>query len=161
MSGAHNKFVPLDRSWRRKTLIKMASWVSKSMLGTEVRARTKNGWSRRRKGLLVLQQRVLWDVKPSRFDSELDKNGDASLNTEEILAWIIPSNEEIATDEVNNLLFQMKYSKPNIRAVNFLCIIQKVDHLFSGADEDGNEQLTFEEVPLLFAHYCILKPHHS
>jgi len=55
-----------------------------------------------------------------RFDSELDKNGDASLNTEEILAWIIPSNEEIATDEV--------------------------DHLFSGADEDGNEQLTFEEV---------------
>lgn len=37
----------------------------------------------------------------SRFDSELDKNGDSSLNTEEILAWIIPSNEEIATDEVN------------------------------------------------------------
>merc|ERR1712150_445944 len=36
-----------------------------------------------------------------RFDSELDKNGDSSLNTEEILAWIIPSNEEIATDEVN------------------------------------------------------------
>ena len=41
----------------------------------------------------------------SRFDSELDKNGDASLNTEEILAWIIPSNEEIATDEVNLSLF--------------------------------------------------------
>jgi Ca2+-binding EF-hand superfamily protein len=55
-----------------------------------------------------------------RFDSELDKNGDSNMNTEEILAWIIPSNEEIATDEV--------------------------DHLFSGADEDGNEQLTFEEV---------------
>ena len=36
-----------------------------------------------------------------------------------------------------------------------------MDHLFSGADEDGNEQLTFEEVPLLFAHYCTLKPHHS
>merc|ERR1712025_990809 len=55
-----------------------------------------------------------------RFDSELDKNGDSSLNTEEILAWIIPSNEEISTDEV--------------------------EHLFSGADEDGNGQLTFEEV---------------
>ena len=40
-----------------------------------------------------------------RFDSELDKNGDSSLNTEEILAWIIPSNEEIATDEVNLSLF--------------------------------------------------------
>ena len=37
---------------------------------------------------------------PRRFDSELDKNDDNSLNTEEILAWIIPSNEEIATDEV-------------------------------------------------------------
>ena len=35
-----------------------------------------------------------------RFDSELDKNGDASLDTEEILTWIIPTNEEIATDEV-------------------------------------------------------------
>ena len=35
-----------------------------------------------------------------RFDGDLDKNGDNVLNTEEILAWIIPSNEEIATDEV-------------------------------------------------------------
>jgi len=55
-----------------------------------------------------------------RFDSELDKNGDNSLNKEEILAWIIPSNEEIASDEV--------------------------DHLFSGADDDMNEILSFEEV---------------
>jgi hypothetical protein len=55
-----------------------------------------------------------------RFDNDLDKNEDNSLGTEEILAWIIPSNEEIATDEV--------------------------DHLFSGADEDGDEQLSFEEV---------------
>ena len=35
-----------------------------------------------------------------RFDSDLDKNEDNSLGKEEILAWIIPSNEEIATDEV-------------------------------------------------------------
>lgn len=55
-----------------------------------------------------------------RFDSDLDKNEDNSLGKEEILAWIIPSNEEIATDEV--------------------------DHLFSGADENGDEQLSFEEV---------------
>lgn len=56
----------------------------------------------------------------SRFDNELDKNGDNILNREEILAWIIPSNEEIATDEV--------------------------DHLFSGADEDMDDKLSFEEV---------------
>ena len=36
-----------------------------------------------------------------RFDNELDKNGDNVLNKEEILAWIIPSNEEIAKEEVN------------------------------------------------------------
>ena len=35
-----------------------------------------------------------------RFDSELDKNGDNSLNREEILGWIVPSNEDIATEEV-------------------------------------------------------------
>ena len=35
-----------------------------------------------------------------RFDNELDKNGDNVLNKDEILAWIIPSNEEIAKEEV-------------------------------------------------------------
>ena len=48
----------------------------------------------------------------SRFDSELDKNGDASMNTEEILAWIIPSNEEIATDEVD--LSQFTFLKTSL-----------------------------------------------
>jgi len=55
-----------------------------------------------------------------RFDNELDKNGDNVLNKDEILAWIIPSNEEIAKEEV--------------------------DHLFAGADEDMNDFLTFAEV---------------
>ena len=35
-----------------------------------------------------------------RFDNELDKNGDNALSKEEIFAWIIPSNEDIAKDEV-------------------------------------------------------------
>lgn len=55
-----------------------------------------------------------------RFDNELDKNTDNVLNQEEIAAWIIPSNEEIANEEV--------------------------EHLFAGADEDMNDYLTFEEV---------------
>lgn len=59
-------------------------------------------------------------TEKDRFDEELDKNGDNHLSQEEILAWIIPSNEEIATDEV--------------------------DHLFSGADEDVDGQLTFSEI---------------
>ena len=38
-----------------------------------------------------------------RFDTELDKNGDNNLNREEIIAWIIPSNEEVAKEEVEPL----------------------------------------------------------
>ena len=37
----------------------------------------------------------------SRFDTELDKDGDNLLSREEILAWIIPSNEDIAEEEVS------------------------------------------------------------
>jgi len=55
-----------------------------------------------------------------RFDSELDKNGDNSLNKEEIVAWIIPSNEDVANEEV--------------------------DHLFAGADADMDDVLKFEEI---------------
>merc|ERR1712154_620220 len=55
-----------------------------------------------------------------RFDTELDKNGDNSLNREEIIAWIIPSNEEVAKEEV--------------------------DHLFAGADADMDDLLKFEEI---------------
>ena len=42
------------------------------------------------------------EEEKDRFDNELDKNGDNVLNQEEIAAWIIPSNEEIATEEVTN-----------------------------------------------------------
>lgn len=59
-------------------------------------------------------------TEKDRFDQELDKNGDNSLNREEILAWIVPSNEEIATEEVN--------------------------HLFAGADGDVDGLLSFEEI---------------
>lgn len=55
-----------------------------------------------------------------RFDTELDKNGDNSLNKEEIVAWIIPSNEDVANEEV--------------------------DHLFTGADADMDDILKFEEI---------------
>jgi len=59
-------------------------------------------------------------TEKDRFDSELDENGDNLLSKEEILAWIIPSNEDIATEEVN--------------------------HLFAGADADHDDTLTFEEI---------------
>jgi len=55
-----------------------------------------------------------------RFDTELDKDGDNLLSREEILAWIIPSNEDIAEEEVS--------------------------HLFAGADNDHNDLLSFKEI---------------
>ena len=59
-------------------------------------------------------------AEKDRFDSELDKDKDGVMNREEIKAWMIPSNDEIATDEV--------------------------EHLFAGADEDVDGKLTFDEV---------------
>lgn len=55
-----------------------------------------------------------------RFDSDLDKDKDGSLNEAEIIAWVIPDNTEIATDEVN--------------------------HLFAGADEDVDGLLSEQEI---------------
>ena len=43
------------------------------------------------------------EAEKERFDSELDKNKDGFLDEAEIIAWIIPDNNEIATNEVNHL----------------------------------------------------------
>jgi len=59
-------------------------------------------------------------TEKDRFDTELDKNEDNLLSREEILGWIIPSNEDTAEEEVN--------------------------HLFAGADQDVNGLLTFQEI---------------
>ena len=42
-------------------------------------------------------------TEKERFDSELDKNKDGFLNEVEIIAWAIPDNNEITTEEVNHL----------------------------------------------------------
>jgi hypothetical protein len=55
-----------------------------------------------------------------RYDTDLDKNKDGSLDDAEIIGWIIPDNSEIATDEVN--------------------------HLFAGSDEDVDGKLSVDEI---------------
>ena len=55
-----------------------------------------------------------------RFDEDLDKNQDGSLDDAEIIAWVIPDSDEIASDEVN--------------------------HLFAGADEDVDGLLSKDEI---------------
>ncbi|XP_012275235.1 reticulocalbin-2 isoform X2 [Orussus abietinus] len=65
-------------------------------------------------------------IEKDKFDNELDKDKDGRLDLNEILAWLVPSNEDIATDEV--------------------------DHLFAVSDDDHDDQLTFKEV---LDHYDI------
>nr|CAI5849100.1 unnamed protein product [Callosobruchus analis] len=56
----------------------------------------------------------------TKFDETLDKNKDGKLEGSEILSWVVPSNEEIAQEEV--------------------------DHLFGHSDDDHNDLLSFPEV---------------
>ncbi|MCL4110292.1 UNVERIFIED_CONTAM: hypothetical protein GTU68_006569 [Idotea baltica] len=55
-----------------------------------------------------------------KFDHEYDKDGDGVLTRNEILGWVVPSNEDIASDEV--------------------------DHLFASSDDDGDGLLSFAEI---------------
>ncbi|GJQ85673.1 hypothetical protein Trydic_g20220 [Trypoxylus dichotomus] len=59
-------------------------------------------------------------VEKDKFDRELDLNKDGKLTGNEILSWMVPSNEEIADEEVQ--------------------------HLFVASDDDHDNLLTFEEV---------------
>ncbi|CAG7729299.1 unnamed protein product [Allacma fusca] len=55
-----------------------------------------------------------------KFDHELDRDKDGLLNRQEILSWVVPSNDEIASDEVT--------------------------HLFSSSDDDQDDLLSFDEI---------------
>lgn len=55
-----------------------------------------------------------------RFDNDFDKDHDGFLNHNEILSWIVPSNSEVATEEVN--------------------------HLFAASDDDHDDRLSYNEI---------------
>ncbi|KAJ8960979.1 hypothetical protein NQ318_020283 [Aromia moschata] len=55
-----------------------------------------------------------------KFQDVLDKNHDGKLDGNEILSWVVPSNEEIADEEV--------------------------DHLFGHSDDNHDDILSFQEV---------------
>uniref|UniRef100_A0A6B2EGN6 Reticulocalbin-3 n=1 Tax=Phlebotomus kandelakii TaxID=1109342 RepID=A0A6B2EGN6_9DIPT len=59
-------------------------------------------------------------VEKEKFDNEYDKDGDGVLNGNEILSWVVPSNEDVATDEV--------------------------EHLFASSDDDHDDRLAYEEI---------------
>jgi len=55
-----------------------------------------------------------------RFDSDLDTDHDGSLTDNEIIHWIVPSEEDVAEDEVT--------------------------HLFASADDDHDDKLSIDEI---------------
>ncbi|XP_059477375.1 reticulocalbin-2 isoform X2 [Neocloeon triangulifer] len=55
-----------------------------------------------------------------KFDSEFDKNKDGRLDKAELLSWVVPSDDEIAEEEVV--------------------------HLFASADDDHDDYLSFDEI---------------
>ncbi|RZC40105.1 reticulocalbin-2 [Asbolus verrucosus] len=59
-------------------------------------------------------------IEKDKFDHDLDKDGDGKLSNNEILSWVVPSNEEIAEEEV--------------------------EHLFASSDDDHDDLLNFDEV---------------
>ncbi|KAF9415857.1 hypothetical protein HW555_006609, partial [Spodoptera exigua] len=67
------------------------------------------------------QQDKVWLIsEKDKFDNDLDLNKDGVIDLQEIHAWIIPDNDEIADEEV--------------------------DHLFASADDDHDDLLSFEEI---------------
>lgn len=59
-------------------------------------------------------------TEKDKFDNDHDVDRNGILDRNEILSWIVPSNEDIAEDEV--------------------------DHLFAAADDDADDVLSFLEV---------------
>lgn len=59
-------------------------------------------------------------VEKDKFDNDYDKNKDGYLAGNEILSWMVPSNEEVASDEV--------------------------DHLFAAADDNHDDRLSYQEI---------------
>lgn len=59
-------------------------------------------------------------AEKEKFDRELDKDEDGKLTGNEILSWMVPSNEEIAEEETV--------------------------HLFASSDDDHDDILSFEEI---------------
>lgn len=59
-------------------------------------------------------------AEKDKFDNEFDQNKDGKLTGNEIIAWVVPSNQEIAEEEVN--------------------------HLFASSDDNHDDKLSFDEV---------------
>lgn len=59
-------------------------------------------------------------AEKEKFDQDFDKDHDGYLNHIEILSWVVPSNDEIASDEVS--------------------------HLFAASDDDHDDRLSYAEI---------------
>lgn len=72
------------------------------------------------KGLLPDKSSESYISEQDRFSNEYDQNRDGKLNRSEVLAWIIPDNEDLAE--------------------------QEAEHLVVHCDDDGDEKLSVDEI---------------
>lgn len=75
-------------------------------------------------------------VEKDKFDSDLDKDGDGKLSSNEILSWVVPSNEWVATIVVYFFF----------NSIHREIAEEEVQHLFASSDDDHDELLSFDEV---------------
>lgn len=71
-------------------------------------------------GLLPDSKSESYVSEKDRFENEYDANKDGKLNRSEVLAWIIPDNEDMAE--------------------------QEAEHLLLSSDDDGDEKLSVTEI---------------
>lgn len=87
-------------------------------------------------------------AEKDKFDEDLDLDGDGVLNGNEILAWIVPSNEYGLCIECvifNNLPI---FSSSFFFHFMFYSDVatDEVDHLFAASDENHDDRLSYQEI---------------
>lgn len=78
-----------------------------------------------------------------KFDSDYDRDGDGSLNGNEILSWVVPSNEYVISryglviGQHAQQIFFLYYSE---------VATDEVDHLFGASDDNHDDRLSYKEI---------------
>ena len=80
------------------------------------------------------------EMEKDRFDEELDGDKDGYLSEKEILAWMIPTNEDVRI-MAREILKHFFYKS----IIPFQIAQEETDHLFAGADEDVDGFIDFKE----------------
>lgn len=86
-------------------------------------------------------------TEKDKFDEEFDKDKDGFLNGNEILSWIVPSNELSQKSSLNFHLNNFRLTKKNFSfCISSEVATDEVDHLYVAADDDHDDRLSYTEI---------------